>query len=196
MKYTQEDIDNNMGLVYMVARKTMHLMDSGMIEFDDLISAGVIGLIHALDRFDPDRGFKFSSYAVRCIRGYMFHEHRTLHMEQWKAMNSRYDVPSKKISLFRPFLDDGEVKEVVGCDDRGMSASALFETVNNKMVWEHVLPRLSPRQQQILQLLLSVEETNQTEIAEMLGVSRQCVSQTLLRAISHAKRIFDVREAA
>ncbi len=41
------------------------------VEFDDLIGYGAIGLIQAIDRFDPSRGVKFSTYALARIRGAM-----------------------------------------------------------------------------------------------------------------------------
>ncbi len=41
------------------------------IEMDDLVSSGVVGLLDALDRFDPSRGIKFSTYADFRIRGTM-----------------------------------------------------------------------------------------------------------------------------
>ncbi|MDH7576735.1 MAG: FliA/WhiG family RNA polymerase sigma factor [Bacillota bacterium] len=41
----------------------------GSCELDDLISAGVYGLISAVDRFDPERGFKFETFALARIKG-------------------------------------------------------------------------------------------------------------------------------
>ena len=39
------------------------------VEFDDLVSYGIFGLIDAIDKFDPDRGIKFETYAIARIRG-------------------------------------------------------------------------------------------------------------------------------
>ncbi len=41
----------------------------GGIERDDLISAGIVGLIKAVDQFDPNRGIKFETYAITLVRG-------------------------------------------------------------------------------------------------------------------------------
>lgn len=45
-------------------------------EFAELVSAGTIGLMHALDSYDPDRGVAFSTYAVPRIRGAMLDDYR------------------------------------------------------------------------------------------------------------------------
>src|SRR5881396_2525642 len=48
------------------------------VELDDLISAGVFGLMDAIDAFDMSRGVKFETYCVPRIRGAMLDELRTM----------------------------------------------------------------------------------------------------------------------
>src|SRR4029078_2907045 len=48
------------------------------IDDGDLVSYGLLGLISAIDRFDPDRDIKFETYAIARIRGAMIDELRTL----------------------------------------------------------------------------------------------------------------------
>src|ERR1700731_3330168 len=48
------------------------------VDLDDLISAGVFGLMDAIDAFDLERGVKFETYCVPRIRGAMLDERRTL----------------------------------------------------------------------------------------------------------------------
>lgn len=48
------------------------------IEFDDLVSYGVFGLLDAIGKFDPDRGIKFKTYAMTRIRGAIFDELRSI----------------------------------------------------------------------------------------------------------------------
>jgi RNA polymerase sporulation-specific sigma factor len=194
MTYTEDDVTNNMGLVFMIAKRMKHLTKGATTDFEDLISDGVLGLIHALDRFEPDRGLKFSSYAYRCISGYMFRGHRKVNQEIWKALQSKFDVPCNTIPMFYPELNLGEVREVLGMDDRGKACRTILNTIDNRSVWKHLMPLLSPRQRQMMQM--SLEGMNQPQIAVKLGVTRQCVSQTMLRAITKAKKIFDVKEAA
>ena len=55
-----EMVEKNMGLVYYYARR---FVSSGL-EYEDLVQEGAIGLMDAVDRFDPGRGVKFSTYAM------------------------------------------------------------------------------------------------------------------------------------
>lgn len=61
----EEFINKNLGLVHACARR---FFGKG-IEYDDLYSAGCMGIIKAYDRFDSSRGVKFSTYAVPVILG-------------------------------------------------------------------------------------------------------------------------------
>jgi RNA polymerase primary sigma factor len=63
-KARRKMIEANMRLVINIAKgyKSQH------ISTEDLIQEGAIGLMHAADRFDPDRGFRFSTYATHWIR--------------------------------------------------------------------------------------------------------------------------------
>jgi RNA polymerase sigma factor for flagellar operon FliA len=57
-------------LVGKIARRMARKLPS-YVEMDDLISAGMMGLLDAADRFDPDRGEKFEAFAEFRIRGAM-----------------------------------------------------------------------------------------------------------------------------
>ncbi|WP_445369809.1 sigma-70 family RNA polymerase sigma factor [Methylomonas sp. BW4-1] len=60
----QEMISANTGLVAFVA----HKYKTSNLSFEDLMQEGLVGLIKAVDRFDPDRGICFSTYAIYWIR--------------------------------------------------------------------------------------------------------------------------------
>lgn len=61
----EQSVRENIGLVHSCAR---HFRGRG-VEYDDLFQAGCLGLVKAVDHFDPDRGVKFSTYAVPVILG-------------------------------------------------------------------------------------------------------------------------------
>ena len=64
-------------LVKYVAGKVSMGMPQN-IEFDDLVSYGIFGLIDAINKFDPSRGIKFKTYAMTRIRGAIFDELRSI----------------------------------------------------------------------------------------------------------------------
>lgn len=61
----KEIAKENLGLVHACAKR----FKGRGIEYDDLYSAGCVGLLKAIDNFDADRGIRFSTYAVPVILG-------------------------------------------------------------------------------------------------------------------------------
>ena len=62
---------------YVAGRMVVSL--PGLINNEDILSYGTIGLIQAVDRFDPSQGVKFETYAIRRIRGSIIDAIRSLH---------------------------------------------------------------------------------------------------------------------
>src|SRR5919205_563882 len=62
---------------YVLGRTAVSL--PGTLTSDDILSYGTIGLIQAVDRFDPTQGVKFETYAIRRIRGAILDAIRSLH---------------------------------------------------------------------------------------------------------------------
>ena len=65
----------HLGLVHFVARQLSRKLSSDA-DFDDMLSAGTLGLIGAMDSFDAARGLAFSTYAAPRIRGAILDELR------------------------------------------------------------------------------------------------------------------------
>ncbi len=89
------------------------------VDREDLISAGVIGLIKAIDQFDPERKVKFETYAIALIRGAIL---EMLREEDWVPRSVRERVKllertylSLEGSIGRPATDE-EVSQELGVD--------------------------------------------------------------------------------
>jgi RNA polymerase sigma factor for flagellar operon FliA len=68
---------------YVLGRMAVSL--PGVLDHDDLLSYGTIGLIQAVDRFDPTQGVKFETYAIQRIRGAILDAIRSLHPQSRDA---------------------------------------------------------------------------------------------------------------
>src|SRR5205823_11067113 len=68
-------LNHNIGLVHHVARKLANGLSTAA-DLDEMVSAGSLGLIQAVDSFDSGRGLSFSTYAVPRIRGAILDELR------------------------------------------------------------------------------------------------------------------------
>jgi len=81
-------IQENLPLVkYLVARISSQLPPH--LDHQDLTSAATVGLIHAVDRFDPERGVLFKTFAEQHIRGAILDELRSLDVLS-RAMRDKY----------------------------------------------------------------------------------------------------------
>src|SRR5438445_1740553 len=61
---------------YVIGRMAISL--PAAMDSDDVLSAGTIGLLHAIDRFDPDQGFRLETYSLQRIRGAIIDTIRSL----------------------------------------------------------------------------------------------------------------------
>lgn len=80
------------------------------IEIDDIFAAGLLGLIQAIEKYDPDREIKFETYAVPRIKGAMLDELRT---QDWFPRSIRH-----KAKLLEKVLADLEMKLGRSASDR------------------------------------------------------------------------------
>jgi len=78
-------LDQHLGLVRTIAREVSARLPRE-VELDDLVSAGTLGLVRALDGFDPARGLEFSTFATPRIRGAILDE---LRAQDWVPRSVR-----------------------------------------------------------------------------------------------------------
>ncbi len=78
-------LEQYLGLVQHCARALIRKV-SPEVELDDLVSAGTLGLVQAIEGFDPGRGLVFSTYGMQRIRGAMLDELRS---RDWMPRSSR-----------------------------------------------------------------------------------------------------------
>lgn len=102
---------------YVVGRITMHLPNN--VDREDLVSAGILGLIKAVDRFDPSRGVKFETYATTVVRGEVM---ESLRAKDWapRSMRRKLRNLAEVISQLEGRLmrapEEEEVAEAMGMD--------------------------------------------------------------------------------
>jgi RNA polymerase sigma factor for flagellar operon FliA len=80
-------IDYYLDLVKSTAERTYLRQLQGVIDLEDYVSAGLIGLMEALDGFDPGRGVPFRTYATRVIQNKIIDQVRAM---DWVPRDVRY----------------------------------------------------------------------------------------------------------
>lgn len=94
------------------------------IEQSDLVSYGIFGLIDAIDKFDPDRGYKFETYAISRIKGAIIDELRSI---DWVPRSIRAKARaieraySKLENELRRTPDDREVAGELGMNEEELA---------------------------------------------------------------------------
>jgi RNA polymerase sigma factor (sigma-70 family) len=151
---------------------------------DDLVSAGTIGLIEAVDRFDDELGVPFASFAYRRIKGSIIDEIRRYIGGRSQVAGSAGLEP---LSLEAPIVEehgltlmDVTADRLASEPERGAELSELFAAI-----------RLLPSREREM-LRLSVAGHSVSEIAQMYRCSRSLASQMLV----HARFRLEERTAA
>lgn len=114
-EFRRQLIERFAHLVTITAGRLLGPLPSG-VERDDLISSGILGLIKAVDQYDPDRGIKFETYAITLIRGAILEMLRgddwvpRLVRDQQKQL--RYAYMKLETELGRPATEEEVVQEL------------------------------------------------------------------------------------
>lgn len=111
-------LNEHLGLVHHVARQMSRSLAVD-VDFDELISSGTVGLMNALDSFDPSRGLAFSTFAAPRIRGAILDDlRRQDHVPRSIRRKSR-EIGAAREALTREkgvAPDDRELAEHMGID--------------------------------------------------------------------------------
>ena len=141
---------------------------------DDLISIGTIGLIKAVDTFDPARASKFASYASRCIENELRMELRKIRREGTTvSLQEPLEVGSGQLTLADTLPDDTAMED--DCERRA-DATRLRRLVETLPARERTLLRLRYG-------LDGAHPATQQQTADRLGISRSYVSRLEKRAL-------------
>lgn len=166
-------IEHNLRLVAHVAKK----FDSSGIDHDDLISIGSVGLIKAVETYQPTKGTKFATYAARCIQNEIL-------MQLRAQKKTRKDV-----SLYSPIGTDKEGNEITISDVLGSDADETEEEVSKRLEIRNMMRLmniLDERERKVIELRFGLRdgrEWTQNEVAEYLSISRSYVSRLEKRAL-------------
>lgn len=168
-------IRHNLRLVAHVTKK-YYVACGGQ---DDLISIGTIGLIKAVDTFDPARASKFSSYASRCIENELRMELRRTRREGVQtSLQEPLEGSDGQLTLADTLPDPTVMED--DCEQRA-DAARLRRMVES----------LPPRECRLLTLRYGLggrPPQTQQEVAQQLGISRSYVSRIEKRALDRLQK--------
>ena len=171
-------IEHNLRLVVFIARK----FENTGVQAEDLISIGTIGLIKAVNTFDPEKKIKLATYASRCI-------------ENEILMYLRRSCKLKlEVSLDEPLNVDWDgnellLSDILGTDGEEVSRD-LEDEVDRRLLWA-ALGRLDPRERRIVELRFGLGEQpprTQKQVADAMGISQSYISRLEKRIMDHLKR--------
>lgn len=171
-------IERNLRLVVYIARK----FENTGIGIEDLISIGTIGLIKAINTFDPSKNIKLATYASRCIENEIL-------MFMRRNVKSRMDL-----SIDEPLNTDWDGNELLLSDLLGTENDSVHKTLEDevdKELLSTAIKKLSMREKKIVNLrfgLSTGNEKTQKEVADILGISQSYISRLEKRILGRLKR--------
>ena len=160
-------IERNLRLVVYIARK----FENTGINIEDLISIGTIGLIKAVNTFNPEKKIKLATYASRCIENEIL-----MHLR-------RNNKNRSEVSFDEPLNIDWDgnellLSDVLGTDD-DIITKDLEATVDRHLLMK-ALHQLNDRENKLWNFwfgLAGGEEKTQKDVADMLGISQSYISR-------------------
>ncbi len=168
----QKLIEHNLRLVAHIVKRYYSQSDQ-----DELISTGTVGLIKAVDTFDPSNGTRFATYACRCLQNEILMQFRTQKkFRNELSVNDTIDTDKDGNPL--------TYGDVISTDED--IAEALDQRSRERKAVELLMNVLSERERRIMILRTGLdggEPMTQAEVGAKLGISRSYVSRIEKSAI-------------
>lgn len=172
-------IEHNLRLVVYIAKK----FDNTGVGVEDLISIGTIGLIKAINTFNPDKNIKLATYASRCIENEILMYLR------------RNNKTKMEVSIDEPLNVDWDGNELLLSDILGTDEDIIYrdiETEVEKNLLKKAVEKLSERERTIVELRFGLnargKELTQKEVADLLGISQSYISRLEKKIMKRLKK--------
>lgn len=170
-------IERNLRLVVYIARK----FENTGISIEDLVSIGTIGLIKAVNTFDPSKNIKLATYASRCIENEIL-----MYLRRTSKLKA-------EVSFDEPLNVDWDGNELVLADVVGNESDVIvhIEKEVDKALLTSALQQLTGREKRIMELrfgLTGDKERTQREVADLLGISQSYISRLEKKILKKLRR--------
>ncbi|WP_423231135.1 RNA polymerase sporulation sigma factor SigE [Clostridium grantii] len=171
-------IERNLRLVVYIAKK----FENSGIMVEDLISVGTIGLIKAVNTFDPTKNIKLATYASRCIENEIL-----MYLRRNNKIKS-------EISFYEPLNTDWDGNELLLSDILGTENDMVYNLIEDEVDKQLLLiamKKLSQREKEIVRLRFGLngkDEKTQKQVADILGISQSYISRLEKRIIRRLKK--------
>lgn len=173
-------IEHNLRLVVYIAKK----FDNTGVGVEDLISIGTIGLIKAINTFNPVKKIKLATYASRCIENEIL---------MYLRRNSKTKL---EVSIDEPLNVDWDGNELLLSDILGTDEDVIYKDIESEVernLLGKAIGKLTKREQTIVRLRFGINmpdgrEKTQKEVADLLGISQSYISRLEKRIISRLKK--------
>lgn len=183
----REIILRYLNLVHYVIRKS-HLSKNNILDERDFFQFGIEGLSEAVDRFDPNYGTKFETYAIQRIKGKIIDELRKIQSKlKVNEDEKRITHYPQNISMNNQIEDeDGgyQLSEVIP-DEQTTQLDEVEENEIKELLVK-ALKQLNERDRLIISLYY-YENLNYQEIAELMKITVSRVSQIHTKIINNLK---------
>ena len=154
------------------------------VSVEDLISIGTIGLIKAINTFNPVKNIKLATYASRCIENEIL---------MYLRRNSKTKM---EVSIDEPLNVDWDGNELLLSDILGTDDDVISQRLENEVeikLLGKAISKLSPREQTIIKLRFGLgrqegREKTQKEVADLLGISQSYISRLEKRIMKRLKK--------